>query len=205
VRRFPPAGGNFAAGPSFAESAAKEKAVKTAEADVVRDTTNRADSKRYGQMSTAIDRAMDLLQAGPTESGFGRAVDATAGFFGGSPKGAALAAQLKTLGGWLTANVPRMEGPQSDRDVINYGVMAGAVGDDSLPVAQRMAAAQEVKRLQQKYAQLNGYANQSPSGATPARQRFNDLPSTAPKGTRVRNTQTGEIKVFNGLSWVTEK
>jgi hypothetical protein len=201
---FPPAG-NFAAGPSFAESAAKEKAVKTAEADVVRDTTNRADSKRYGQMSASIDRAMELLQAGPTESGFGRAVDATAGFFGGSPKGAALAAQLKTLGGWLTANVPRMEGPQSDRDVINYGVMAGAVGDDSLPVAQRMAAAQEVKRLQQKYAQLNGYSNQSPSGAQPARQLLNDLPSAAPKGTRVRDTQTGEIKMFNGLSWVREK
>jgi len=142
----------------------KARAVDTAKADVVRDSTNQADSKKYGQMLAGIDRATTLLKSGPTASGFGELVDKTANFFGKSTQGADTASQLETLSGWLTSNVPRMEGPQSDKDVMNYRVQAGRVGDKSIPVSQRLAAAGEVKSLMEKYASMNGY--KSTSGST---------------------------------------
>jgi hypothetical protein len=148
----------FAAGPSAAESAsnaaAEVSAKDTASANVQRDSAKIDEAKKYGQFSAAADRAIDLLKQGPTGSGFGSMVDSAAGFFGKSTQGADISSQLKTVSGWLTSNVPRMQGPQSDRDVINYQVMAGNVGNEKLPINQRLAAAQEVKRLQDKYADL---------------------------------------------------
>lgn len=150
----------FSVTPTDAERVAQEAAVvearDTAAADVKRNTTQKDESKRYGQFSEASSRAIDLLKQGPTGSGFGSLMDAGAAFFGKSTKGAEVSEQLKTVAGWLVSNVPRMEGPQSNVDVMNYQVMAGNVGNDKLPVEQRLAAAQEVKRLQDKYAALNG-------------------------------------------------
>lgn len=82
--------------------------------------------------------------------------DNVAGFFGKSTEGADLASQLDTLSGWMTANVPRMQGPQSDKDVAQYKIMAAAVGDRSKPISQRLSAANELKGLQNKYAEING-------------------------------------------------
>jgi hypothetical protein len=75
---------------------------------------------------------------------------------GVSTPGAQDAARLESLSGWLVANVPRMEGPQSNFDVQNYMTMAGKVGDRTTPIPERTAALQEVRRLQQKYASING-------------------------------------------------
>ena len=150
----------FAVTPTDEQRVAQEAAVVaargTAEADVKRASTQKDESKRYGQFSEASGRAIDLLKQGPTGSGFGSLVDSGAAFFGKSTKGAEVSEQLKTVAGWLVSNVPRMEGPQSNVDVMNYQVMAGNVGNEKLPVEQRLAAAQEVKRLQDKYAALNG-------------------------------------------------
>jgi len=155
-------GGAMAAGPSASElarnEAAKTSAVDTAKADVVRDTGKQTNAKMYGQMNAGIDRAIELLKSGPTASGFGNAVDGALGIVGMSTKGGDTASQLNTLSGWLTSNVPRMEGPQSDKDVVNYRIQAGMVGDATKPISQRLAAATEVKALQDKYAELNGYA-----------------------------------------------
>lgn len=212
-----PQGMGFAAGPSADEAAAaaasKARAVGTAEADVKRNTTNQEESKKYRQMIANTDRAIELLQAGPTESGFGKAVDATMGFFGQSTTGADLASKLKVIGGAMTSNVPRMEGPQSDRDVISYREQAGQVADDTLPVSRRIAAAQEVKNLQLKYAHLNGWAPGNGNGnatapaaeAPKASKVLDTLPKLAPKGQRVRDTVTGDVMVFDGLSWKKEK
>lgn len=160
-----PASGRVAAGPSAMEAAQNEAAktglVDTAKANVVRDTTRLGDAKRYGQLTATADRALTLLESGPTASGIGSAIDSAANFFGKSMKGADAAAELSTLAGWMTANVPRMEGPQSDKDVAQYRIMAGAVGDKTVPISQRIAAAKELKLLQDKYADLNGYAAQT--------------------------------------------
>lgn len=211
--------GNMAAGPSAAETiandAAKAKAVGTAQADVVRDTGQQKENKLYGQLTAGLDRAIELLKAGPTASGAGAMMDSAANFFGKSTKGADLASQLDTISGWLTSNVPRMEGPQSDKDVANYRIMAAEVGDRTKPTSQRLAAAMELQGLQAKYAALNG--GKSTNGATGdfgdatakpvISGKILDAMPTANggnKGQRIRDTTTGKIVVSNGLQWKAE-
>lgn len=140
------------------QKAAETRANNTAAADVVRDTSRQTDAKRSSQFLPTIDRAITLLKDkdGPTSSLIGVGVDAALGAFGKSTKGAELGEQLSALSGWLTSNVPRMEGPQSDRDAQNYAIMAGRVGDNSKPINTRLAAANEIRNLQLKYASLNG-------------------------------------------------
>lgn len=163
----------FSVTPSDAERVAQEAAMIEARdragANVKRESTQKDEAKRYGQFSEASTRAIDLLNQGPTGSGFGSLLDSGAAFFGKSTKGAEVSEQLKTVAGWLVSNVPRMEGPQSNVDVMNYQVMAGNVGNEKLPVEQRLAAAKEVKRLQDKYAALNGGSAQpsQPTGKAP--------------------------------------
>lgn len=90
-----------------------------------------------------------------TSSGAGTLVDAGAALFGKSPPGAAEAAQLKVLAGNLRMKQPRMEGPQSNFDSQLYSEMAGQLGDSTLPVEVRLAAAKELRRLNEKYAAFN--------------------------------------------------
>jgi hypothetical protein len=56
-----------------------------------------------------------------------------------------------------------MEGPQSNFDVQVYTTMAGKVGDRTVPVRERLAALDELRKLQTKYKSLNQGA--APSGA----------------------------------------
>ncbi len=127
--------------------------------------------KKSEQMLSALDQAETLLKAGPTQSGIGSAADAAARFAGISTPGAQTAGQLETLSGWLVANVPRMEGPQSNIDVQNYTTMAGMVGDRTRPVAERMAALKTVRELQQKYKQFNqDQMGSAPSQAAPQKR-----------------------------------
>lgn len=203
--------GNYAAGPSAMETAANEaaraRAVDTAKADVVRDTGRQAEGKLATKLTSGIDRAIELLQQGPTSSAVGTLADKAMGLVGTSTKSGELAAQLGTLSGWLVSNVPRMEGPQSNIDVQNYQAMAGRVGDSSLPIGMRLAAAQEVKRLQQKYMHLNGGeagGEQSQQAQQPAQREFSMLPkATEFDGKRMR-APDGSIYRSSGGKWVKE-
>ncbi|MGJ7500066.1 hypothetical protein ACSFBF_06875 [Variovorax sp. ZT5P49] len=152
--------------------------VDRAKAGVVRETASAATGRQMSQMQEAASLANRLLDEGPTGSGVGALVDRVGNFVGQPIKGASQAAQLKALGGWLVANVPRMEGPQSDRDVANYNTMAGQVGDETLPPSTRKAALQTVIALQNKYAAING-------GAVPD-GRSNSAPGTLPSGWTVK-------------------
>jgi hypothetical protein len=91
----------------------------------------------------------------PTSSYLGMAQDISGQVFGKSIEGSAEADQLKVIGGRLVSKVPRMEGPQSDRDVNLYIQMAGRVGDSSVPIENRLKALEEVKRITAKYEKLN--------------------------------------------------
>ena len=113
-------------------------------------------TKQAGQLFSAIGEARKLLSQDPTASGLGSMVDTGMGFFGASTNSGDVAAKLDTLSGWMTANVPRMEGPQSNYDAQNYKIMAGMVGDRTKPLSQRMAALDTLEGLQRKYAALNG-------------------------------------------------
>lgn len=145
--------------------AMRTRLVDTAKADVVRDTSQAGDTKKAGQMRAAAQSAMKLLDSGPTASGAGALVDSALNFVGQPTASGTAAQQLEAIGGALVANVPRMEGPQSDRDVQNYQAMAGRIGDRTLPVEARKAALKTVIELQNKYAALNGGAPAAPSPA----------------------------------------
>lgn len=77
-----------------------------------------------------------------------------------TPEGEA-AAQMKVLGASLTAKVPKMSGPQSDKDVAMYKEAAGNIADPNVPWEQKRAAIATIREINNR--QL-GYSNQ---GAAP--------------------------------------
>lgn len=107
------------------------------------------------QFLSSAQTANELLGQNVTQSGVGAIADKVAGFFGASPESSQNASKLEALSGWMVSNVPRMEGPQSNFDVDNYKIMAGKVGDRTIPTAERKAALATVIGLQEKYKHLN--------------------------------------------------
>jgi hypothetical protein len=134
-----------------------------------------------GTPQAKINDAKDVLsilnQAAPlvnksTGSGLGNLVDESAKFFGRSTGGAQAAAQLKALEGTLVSKMPKMSGPQSDKDVLLYKQMAGQIGDPTVPAAQKQAAMNTINELNSRYAgvpmQDLPYGNTTPG--TPVQQ-----------------------------------
>lgn len=123
----------------------------------VNPAANGAASGKPSRAQDATDAMNILQQAAPlvrnsTNSGFGDIADKTAAFFGKSTTGADTAAQLKALGGALVSKMPKMSGPQSDKDVQLYKDMAGNIGDPTTPRSQKEAAMRTIMELQAKYA-----------------------------------------------------
>jgi hypothetical protein len=85
-------------------------------------------------------------------SGIGAGFGYMANVFGmDSPQNEA-DAQLKVLGSKLLMQVPRFQGPQSDKDVAVYKEAAGQIGDPTIPANVRMAALKTIKELNARYA-----------------------------------------------------
>ncbi len=103
-----------------------------------------------------------------TGSGIGSAIDATAGFFGHSTEGAQGSAKLKALEGDLVSKMPKMSGPQSDKDVILYRQMAGTIGDPTIPRETKKAALKTIREIQGRYAGLDPASDSSPVAEPPA-------------------------------------
>lgn len=104
-----------------------------------------------------------------TNSYLGRGIDHAYRLFGGATDGDIASGKLGTLGGQLVALMPKMSGPQSDKDVAMYKQMAGKLDDPTIPYKVRMAALESIDSLNSKYSQLNEnrrtpYAN---AGRTP--------------------------------------
>lgn len=117
------------------------------------------------KLLSVAKEAKSLLGKNVTESGIGAAADVAARFFGTTTEAGQNAAKLETLSGWMVANVPRMEGPQSNIDLENYRSMAGKVGDRTIPAKERIAALDALVKLQEKYKKLNQVIN-TPTGKT---------------------------------------
>ncbi|NJB80287.1 hypothetical protein [Xanthomonas arboricola] len=105
-----------------------------------------------------LERAEQILPSATGSRG-GQLVDAAAGLVGTSTPGAQATAQLQTIAGQLTSKMPRMQGPQSDRDVQLYQQMAGDLANPSIPTETRLAALRTIRALNQKYA------NQQPAAS----------------------------------------
>ncbi|TXH51654.1 MAG: hypothetical protein E6Q97_17870 [Desulfurellales bacterium] len=102
-----------------------------------------------------------------TGSGLGALVDRGMNFIGQTNKGAEAIAALQPIAGQLISKMPRMEGPQSDRDVLLYKQMAGNLADPTLPVAQRQAALKQVRAIVEKYANQPQVTSTPRAGALP--------------------------------------
>jgi hypothetical protein len=97
-----------------------------------------------------IDLADPLIDVA-TGSATGAAADKVAAFFGSSTSGDQAIAQLKIIQANLMTNMPRMEGPQSDRDVQLYREAAGEIGDPNVPRGRKKAAVSMIRAINQKY------------------------------------------------------
>lgn len=86
-----------------------------------------------------------------TGSGIGAGVDAVAGVLGKGTKGAEAIAKLEILSGPILNNVPRFEGPQSDKDVAEYKRQAGDFANSSKPISVRLAALDAMITILKKY------------------------------------------------------
>ena len=71
----------------------------------------------------------------------------------------------------MVAAMPKMSGPQSDKDVAMYKDMAGNLSDPTIPIETRLAALDTIEKLNQKYKGLNSgeipASIAKPSGAKP--------------------------------------
>lgn len=97
-----------------------------------------------------LDIAEPLIDVA-TGSATGAAKDKVAAFFGEATTGAQAIAKLQVLQAGLMTGMPRMEGPQSDRDVQLYREAAGQIGDPKVPAATKKAALAVVREIQNKY------------------------------------------------------
>ena len=130
------------------------------------------EQQRTQKVAVTLDEIEKKLPEA-TSSGIGKGVDYVARFFGKATDGDVATAQLGTLGGQLVALMPKMSGPQSDKDMEMYKQMAGKLDDASIPLEMRKAALQTIRDLNTKYSEMNEvrgqgipYANAS-SGAKP--------------------------------------
>ena len=110
--------------------------------------------QRTQKVSVTLDE-VDKLLDGATGSIVGRGVDYVGRFFGGATDGDIATAKLGTLGGQLVALMPKMSGPQSDKDVEMYKQMAGKLDDPTIPVEIRKAALGTIRELNNKYSEMN--------------------------------------------------
>jgi hypothetical protein len=104
-----------------------------------------------------------------TSSLVGSKVDQGLAAVGLSTSGADASTQLKILGNSLVMKVPRMQGPQSDKDVQLYKEAAGNIGDETKPISQRMAAVSTIEKLNKKYATVNSSTGGARPGYVPFR------------------------------------
>jgi uncharacterized small protein (DUF1192 family) len=213
-REIANAGGARAGGPGIAlqSEVERERQIGAVRAETEIDKTARlakqasqtSAKKLYEQLNAAIPTARTLLKTA-TGSGIGALADTVGGYFGKSTASSEAAGQLEVLGSWMTSNVPRMEGPQSNSDAKTYATMAALVGDRTVPVKTRLASLDTLEGLQKKYADINGVAGPAKPNAPAAPMAEMPKANASNKGRIIRDSDTGKRYRSNGLQWTEEK
>jgi len=133
------------------------------------DLKNNAETVKAGRDAESVlsllDEADILLPQG-TNGYVGTGVDKLLGLGGVSTVGGNASAQLRAIEGGLISKMPKMSGPQSDKDVLLYKQMAGQVGDSTIPREQRQAASQIIRKLNEKHAGRPAAAPPKPKAAS---------------------------------------
>lgn len=121
-----------------------------------------------------LDLAGPLLEKS-TSSGVGSMVDVGLNFFGVPTTGSEAAAQLRTIEGMLISKMPKMSGPQSDKDVLLYKQMAGQIGDATKPIGVRRAAMETIRQINERYANPQSGGASGSWGAPASTPSVDDL------------------------------
>lgn len=153
---------------AFAADPDAQAAVVGAKEGAKLDAQRGASINEKARDETEVGRLLDLadpLLDRATGSGIGAALDAAGNLVGASSDGANASAELRALGGMLVARMPRMEGPQSNFDVQNYQIMAGRIGDPTVPAPQKRAAMRTIREINSRYTRQG-----QPTAAAPAQQ-----------------------------------
>lgn len=131
------------------QRARDEAAIKRADSKVAQ-----AQQERVRDANDALgllDQAEKLIpQATGSYLGAGR--DMALRSIGAATDAGNAAAQLRALEGALVSKMPKMSGPQSDKDVAMYRQMAGQIGDATVPSETKLAAIRTIREIQNKYA-----------------------------------------------------
>lgn len=144
-----------------AQAAATELARANVEASVLQNKN----SSNAANTLNLLDGVENLIDKS-TGSIAGAGRDALAAAFGNTTEGAAAAASLKVIQAKLMLSMPRMEGPQSDRDVNLYREAAGQLGDPTVPAGVKKAAVETIRDLQSKYTQPQTITPTQPAPAS---------------------------------------
>lgn len=121
-------------------------------------TAQKEETQRLQRVDAVLPEIEKLLPKA-TNSYVGRGLDYLVRGFGGANQGDIATDQLKTLSGQLVSLMPKMSGPQSDKDVAMYKEMAGNLSDPTKSVEARMAALNTIRNLNEKYKELNQQNN----------------------------------------------
>jgi hypothetical protein len=114
--------------------------------DIQKNVKNARDA--YG----SIKAVAEILRTNEPSSGLAEnIITGTREIFGRGGKQSQQDAKLKVLGQKLVQQVPRFEGPQSDKDVASYQAAAGDIGNANRPIAARLAALETLVELNKKY------------------------------------------------------
>lgn len=141
------------------------------------DQAQKKPTDREIKIGEANDALALLDQAGPlidksTSSYVGAGIDQAARLVGASTQGARAAAQLKALEGALISKMPKMSGPQSDKDVLLYKQMAGQIGDPTIPAETKKAAVETIREINQRHAGVQPVKRTPEVGAVQDGYRF---------------------------------
>lgn len=194
---------SYAVTPKISETPVFKGAQASAEASAKADVARvEAETKKATQANTVLgyldeaDNLLDKSSSGPA----GTAYAAGKGVLGVSDETTQANQQLKLISGWLVANVPRMEGPQSNFDVQNYKTMAADLGNTNIPIGDRKATLTQLRKLQEKYTSLNAgkepMADKPEGSAKPQRKAPAGAKEGTMNGRRVFSTDGGKTAFY---------
>lgn len=167
-REIAGARGGAAAAPSMPgipmqSDAQRAAQVGAVESQVALDKSLRLNAQAPEQQQKVVDAqsvlglvaaAKPLLDSA-TGSTAGALRDSAMSLIGKDSDASKAAARLAVIGGQLVSKMPKMSGPQSDKDVQLYREMAGRIGDPSVTSGNKAAALQTIQELNEKYLSQN--------------------------------------------------
>jgi len=174
----PAAGAPAAGAPAAGTPAAAEPVKAKLSAEAEKAAVKSKEAVKGIDEATSILKDLikpDSLLDQSTGSYLGSWVDAAARGTGfGATKGSQATAQLRVFADPILKMIPRFEGPQSDKDTQTYKEAAGMLADDTVPAADRRAAAKALLAL---FERRKGQFEQA-SGTTAPSAAVNAAPTS---------------------------